>query len=634
MSDGLDELYQVSQAVLSVTRQMSVRDVLQVIVRSARSLVGARYAALGVPDEGDSFAEFVVDGISSAEWQAIGPLPRRHGMLAVLLNEGKPERLADIRKDPRFEGWPSAHPQMSHFLGVPVRDGDQVLGIIFAANKTSAAAAGRGFTERDEEILSLFAAHAAIALTNARLYERSQELSVMQERSRLARDLHDAVTQKVFSIRAHARAATVLAARDPMDAARVRTEIEVIGALGAEAHAELRAVIDGLAPPDLEAAGLAESLRRYAVLAGRAHGVPVTFTAGALPALGPRAEAALYRVAQEALHNALRHAGASGVRVALSRAARRVVLEVSDDGHGFVPEAPSSGLGLASMRERASAAGAALTIRSGETGTLVRMTVPVKAGPVKAGAVKAGVVKAGAGQGRGGQGEPGQGGAGHEGARQGGRRAMTRPISVLIVDDHPVVRRGLRVLLEVQDGIEVAGEAGDGTAALALDAEHAPDVILLDLKLPGMDGIAVLSELRSRDSAARVLVLTSATEPASASLAVRSGAAGVLYKDVDPDALVRAIRSVHDGHLLLASEAAGPLVRSAGTWGPGVGLDTLTSREREVLAELTKGRSNREIARALGVSEKTVKAHVSSVLAKLGVQDRTQAALLAVRNQL
>jgi signal transduction histidine kinase len=312
-------------------------------------------------------------------------------MLAVLLNEGKPERLADIRADPRFEGWPSAHPQMSHFLGVPVRDRDRVLGIIFAANKISAAAAGRGFTERDQEILSLFAAHAAIALTNARLYERSRELSVMQERSRLARDLHDAVTQKLFSIRAHARAAAVLAARDPVDAARVRTEIEVIGALGAEAHAELRAVIDGLAPPDLETAGLAESLRRYAVLAGRAHGVPVTFTAArALPDLGPQAEAALYRVAQEALHNALRHAGASGVRVALSKAARRVVLEVSDDGHGFMPEAPSRGLGLASMRERASAAGAALTIRSGETGTLVRMTVPYQTVPVKAGPGKAG----------------------------------------------------------------------------------------------------------------------------------------------------------------------------------------------------------------------------------------------------
>ena len=206
---------------------------------------------------------------------------------------------------------------------------------------------------------------------------------------------------------------------------------------------------------------------------------------------------------------------------------------------------------------------------------------------------------------------------------------MAQPISVLIVDDHPVVRQGLRVLLEVQDGIEVAGEAGDGDTALTLAASRAPDVILLDLKLPGRDGIAVLTELKARTSTARVLVLTSATDPASASLAMRSGAAGVLYKDVDPDALVRAIRSVHDGHLLLAPGAAGPLVRiPSATWG---GMDALTSREREVLAELAQGRSNREIARALGVAEKTVKAHVSSVLAKLGVQDRTQAALLAVR---
>src|SRR5579864_5361363 len=196
---------------------------------------------------------------------------------------------------------------------------------------------------------------------------------------------------------------------------------------------------------------------------------------------------------------------------------------------------------------------------------------------------------------------------------------MTPPIAVLIVDDHPVVRRGLRVLLEVQDGIEVSGEAGDGAAALALAAELAPDVVLLDLKLPGMDGVTVL---KARDSKSRVLVLTSATEPASASLALRSGAAGVVYKDVDPDALVRAIRSVHDGHMLLAPEAAGSLVRNGGGWNLVAGLDALTSREREVLAEIAKGRSNREIARALTVSEKTVKAHVSAVLAKLRSEER------------
>ena len=205
-------------------------------------------------------------------------------------------------------------------------------------------------------------------------------------------------------------------------------------------------------------------------------------------------------------------------------------------------------------------------------------------------------------------------------------------IRVLIVDDHPVVRRGLRVLLEVQDGIEVVGEAGDGPAALALAAEQKPDVILLDLKLPGLDGLAVLAELRARQGhQARILVLTSATDPVAAGQAMREGAAGVLYKDVDPDALVRAIRAVHDGHLLLAPEAAGTLLQPA--TGQNRGLDALTAREREVLAELAQGRSNREIARALHVAEKTVKAHVSSVLAKLGVQDRTQAALFAVRHE-
>jgi len=195
-------------------------------------------------------------------------------------------------------------------------------------------------------------------------------------------------------------------------------------------------------------------------------------------------------------------------------------------------------------------------------------------------------------------------------------------ISVLIVDDHPVVRQGLRALLEVQDDMSVVGEAGDGPAAVSLATSLRPDIVLLDLKLPGMDGIAVLQPLRA--AGLRVLVLTSATDPGTASRAVRAGAAGVVYKDVDPAALVRAIRSVHDGHVLLAPEAVSALAR-------GSRADTLTAREREVLAGIADGRSNREIARSLRVSEKTVKAHVSAVLAKLGVQDRTQAAVYAVR---
>jgi len=373
MTECLGELSLVSQAVLAVSRQMPVREVLQVIVDSARTLAGASYAALGVPDERGSFAEFVVSGLTAAEQRAIGPLPRQHGMLAELLRGAAAERLPDITADPRYGGWlPSAHPPMGAFIGVPVRAGDEVLGIIFAASK----ATGEQFTARDEELLTLFAAHAAIALTNARLLADSRELAAVEERQRLARELHDAVSQKLFSIRAHVRAAAVLAERDPE---RATVAMSAVSELVADAQAELRAVIEGLAPPALD--GLVASLRRYADLAGRAHGVRVTVTGRSLPVLDPATEVAVYRVAQEALHNALRHSGGHHVTISVSGAARRVALEVTDDGAGFDPaSAPGGGLGLASMRQRATAAGGTLRVTSAPgQGTTVRLEAPVRA---------------------------------------------------------------------------------------------------------------------------------------------------------------------------------------------------------------------------------------------------------------
>ncbi len=372
-ADQDEVLDQVSQVVLAVASQLSVRDVLQMIVRSARALVGARYAALGVPDDSGSFAEFVTDGISARQQAKIGPLPRQHGLLGVLLREGATLRICDIKQDPRFWGWPAAHPDLTDVLGIPIKHGSQIIGLIFAANKRAPG----GFTERDERLLELFAAHAAIALTNARLYERGRELSVLEERARLARELHDAVSQKLFSVRAKARAAAMLVPRDPD---RAITEIDGVADLAGQAHAELRAVIDGLAPPDLSVGGLVGSLRSYAVLAGKTHGVPVQVCAGELPPLDPHRETVLYRVAQEALQNALRHARASRVCVCLTAARRQVVLEVADDGAGFDTSAQQDGLGLPSMRERAASAAATLTIESSGRGTKVRMAVPVPAG--------------------------------------------------------------------------------------------------------------------------------------------------------------------------------------------------------------------------------------------------------------
>ena len=205
---------------------------------------------------------------------------------------------------------------------------------------------------------------------------------------------------------------------------------------------------------------------------------------------------------------------------------------------------------------------------------------------------------------------------------------MGRPIRVLVVDDHPVVRQGLRTFLDVQDDLTVVGEAADGAEAVAVADELRPDVILLDLKMPGADGVEALRGLRASGNPARVLVITSFTEPAAVLPAVRAGAAGYVYKDVDPPALAAAIRAVHAGHVLLHPDVARLL--AAGE-SPTVHL---TPRERDVLAGIARGRANREIARDLGLSEKTVKTHVSAVLTKLGVQDRTQAALYAVRTGL
>ncbi|WP_406328904.1 GAF domain-containing sensor histidine kinase [Streptomyces sp. NBC_00203] len=373
-------LYAVSSALLAMSRHLEVRDVLKTIVASARELLDAQYAALGVPDDHGGFAQFVVDGVSDAQWKAIGPLPRQHGILAAMLHEARPERLADVRTDPRFEGWPSAHPDMSDFLGLPIRDGDEVIGALFLANKNKNSAkpdGGCGFTEDDEELLTILAQHAAIALTNARLYERSRELTIAEERSRLAHELHDAVSQKLFSLRLTAQAAATLVDRDP---ARAKGELQQVAALAAEAADELRAAVVELRPTALDEDGLVATLRTHIQVLDRAHSARVTFSSRGVRALPAAQEEAMLRVAQEALHNALRHSGAAGVDVTLEKRGPGAVLRITDDGSGFEPTAIRSAgrhLGLVSMRDRASGVGGTLTVESAPgKGTTIEMEVP------------------------------------------------------------------------------------------------------------------------------------------------------------------------------------------------------------------------------------------------------------------
>jgi len=207
-------------------------------------------------------------------------------------------------------------------------------------------------------------------------------------------------------------------------------------------------------------------------------------------------------------------------------------------------------------------------------------------------------------------------------------------ISVLIADDHAVVRQGLRTFLELQDDIEVVADVSDGEAALAAAAEHDPDVVLMDLVMPEVDGVEAIRRLRERQPHTRVLVLTSFLDDDKLFPAVRAGAAGYLLKDVDPPELVRAIRAASEGEALLHPAVAARLMEEFSAGARPSAEDSLTGREREVLELIARGLPNKLIARELEIAEKTVKTHVSSILGKLGLTDRTQAALYAVHSGL
>jgi signal transduction histidine kinase len=398
--DSVDAVRRLSAAVLAVSRHLATDEVLQTIVATARELIGAEYAALGIPDGAGSFAQFLVDGVTDEQWAAIGPLPRQHGMLAVMLHDPQPQRLDDIREDPRFGWWPKAHPEMSAFLGRQIRDGDRILGAIFLANKKG------GFTEADESLLGVLAGHAAIALTHARLYEQERELAITRERNRLARELHDAVAQKLFALRLTAEAASALLDVDP---ARARASLDQVNTLAREAAEELRSVVVELRPAELEEDGLAVTLRKHVEVLDRVHqsggGPRVQFEGVQKVALPPLKEAVVLRVAQEALHNALRHANATEVSVRLGEgtgpargagpgmhvgdvadvaedcgeAFDGVWLEIVDDGVGFDPRAvrrAGRSLGLVSMKDRAASVRGRLRVVSAPgQGTKIRLEV-------------------------------------------------------------------------------------------------------------------------------------------------------------------------------------------------------------------------------------------------------------------
>jgi signal transduction histidine kinase len=372
----------LSAAMRAVTLGSSLDRVLHQLAESARDLVGARYAAIGLPEpEGDEFSRFITVGMSDELVEQLGPLPRTHGLLDAMLTDPSPFRTADITQDPRFRGWwPAAHPQMRSFLGVPIVSAGDIIGAFYLTDKRGEPSFGAA----DESAVVLLASHAAIAIDQARLFEDSRELALVQERGRLARELHDAMSQSLFSLQLSAETAGRLLERDPAGAAE---QLTAVRALAGRVAAELRTTVEGLRPADLERDGLVATLDAQLTVAGRARDVPVEFEAGELPELDPDDEHQILRIAQEAVTNALRHADAERVRVTLGAeagpdagAGGALVLRVSDDGRGFDPSARAvraRRLGLTSMNERAASLGGSLTVTSASgEGTTVELRIP------------------------------------------------------------------------------------------------------------------------------------------------------------------------------------------------------------------------------------------------------------------
>ena len=208
-------------------------------------------------------------------------------------------------------------------------------------------------------------------------------------------------------------------------------------------------------------------------------------------------------------------------------------------------------------------------------------------------------------------------------------------IKVLIVDDHQVVRQGLRTFLELQDDVIVTGEASDGLEAVEMVRQHKPDVVLMDLVMPRLDGISAMRQVMALGLSTRVIALTSFTEDDQVFPAIQAGASGYLLKDVSPEDLVEAIRAAHRGEATLHPDITRKLMEKVARPAvPEIQVEDLTQRELEVTRLVAQGRSNHEIAQELVISEKTVKSHVSNILGKLHLDDRTQLAIYAIKKGL
>jgi DNA-binding NarL/FixJ family response regulator/signal transduction histidine kinase len=608
-----------------------LREIADLITEKVTERLRVERAALYLRDLNGKIVPISLHGISREYGNRVTRLAYPNPLAARAISTGLPV-IIDVQNEPQISPEQRLLYRSENITAVVMamlQHGEQVRGALAIYPD-----AGRQFTPIEMSVIQGFADMATLGIAISQQLEQQRELAMLEERNRLQREIHDTVAQSLAALllqldttEANLQAGDHAAAHEMLVAARVQAQ---------RALQETRRAVQGLAPVALEMQSLAAAIAHELDALEEQLGTQTQFLPnGDEQPLTPDQSSALLRIAQEAINNARKHAGAGRVRVGLQYGPEEATLLVEDDGAGFDAQAPrvpgpEGGYGLFGMNERARLVGGTLEIDSTPGwGTRIRMTLPYHpSSPLPAPAQAVEEVAA-----------PAPSPLVRSTLPTDPPLPYAEPVPgalrVLVVDDHQMARQGIRAMLERTGEVIVVGEAENGAQALTQVQRLAPDVVLMDLQMPEVDGLEGLRRIRAEVPNLPVVILTTFQTDETLTEALLAGARGFLLKDAEPADLLATIRAAHRGESLLPPAATARLAALfSGQAARNTDAQDLNEREMEVLEMLARGARNKEIAAALFIAPKTVEYHLSNLFTKLNVSNRTEAARVAIERGL